>query len=130
MHLRTTSAGSETRGRNDLTRGENTFVYQCRGSVRNGKCTDVDQTQILGLSAEWIPERPKVNGKLPDLANYQFAHMYDAEALQSNGAWVYYNGAGTFNDQVMMYNSSTGDFLSGAYGDSATEIGFEWFNFH
>ena len=112
----------------DITRNENTFVYQCRGLVRDGKCTNVDQTQILGQSADWILERPKVNGKLPDLADYQFAYMYDAEALQSDGSWVYYNGSGIVNNQVMMYNG--GDFLSGAYGDSATEIGFEWFNYH
>jgi Peptidase A4 family len=112
----------------NLTSGKNTFVYQCRGSVRDGQCTSDNQTQILGLSADWILERPKVNGQLPDLANYQFAYMYDAEALQSSGSWVYYNGFGIFNNQVMMYNGR--DFLSGAYGDSATEIGFEWFNFH
>ncbi len=112
----------------DLTRGETTYVYQCRGSVRNGECTDIDQTQILGLSADWILERPKVNGTLPDLANYQFAQMSEAVALQSNGAWMGYNDAGAVNYQVMMYNS--GDFMSGAYADSSTEIGFEWFNFH
>ena len=112
----------------DLTRSETTLVYQCRGSVRNGECTDIDQTKILGLSADWILERPKVNGKLPDLANYQFAQMSDAVAEQSNGAWMGYNDAGAVNDQFMMYNS--GDFLSGAYADSATEIGFEWYNFH
>jgi len=112
----------------DLTRGESTLVYQCRGSVRNGECTNVNQTQILGLSADWILERPEVSGKLPDLANYQSAHMYDAVAQQSNGAWMAYNGNGAVNDQFIMYNSA--DLMSGAYADSSTEIGFEWYNFH
>jgi Peptidase A4 family len=113
----------------NLTRGETTYVYQCRGSIRNGQCTNQNQLQIKGQSAEWILERPKVDGKLPYLANYQSAHMYDAEALQSNGTWVYYNGQEISNNQVMMYNG-TADFLSGAYGTSATEIDFRWFNFH
>ena len=112
----------------NLTRSETTLVYQCRGSVSNGECTNNNQTQILGLSADWILERPKVNGKLPDLADYHSAQMYDAVALQSNGSWVAYNGDGAVNDQFIMYNS--GDLMSGAYADSSTEIGFEWYNFH
>jgi hypothetical protein len=41
---------------------------------------------------------------------------------------VYYNGAGIVNNQLMMWNGR--DFLWGAYGVSAVEIGFEWFHFH
>jgi hypothetical protein len=110
----------------DISRGEFTTVYNCRGTSIFGICLNVNQTKIGGSEAEWIMERPTVGGSLPDLADYNYTFMYDAYALQSNGSWMNYNGAN--NQQIFMYNGN--DLLSGAYPWTSTTILFEWFNWH
>ena len=43
----------------DISRGEYTTVYNCRGLWLFG-CTNIAQTNIGGSEAEWIMERPTV----------------------------------------------------------------------
>lgn len=110
----------------DLSRGEYTTIYNCRGTSIFGICLNVNQTKIGGSEAEWIMERPTVGGSLPDLADYSYSYMYDAYALQSNGYWMNYDGAN--NQQIFMYNGS--DLLSGVYPDGTSTMLFYWFNWH
>jgi hypothetical protein len=110
----------------DLSRGEYTTIYTCRGLSIFGVCTTIGQTAVGGSEAEWIMERPTVGGSLPDLANYNYSYMYDAYALQTNGYWMNYNGAN--NQQIFMYNGS--HLLSGAYPSSTSTMLFYWYNFH
>jgi hypothetical protein len=110
----------------DISRGEYTTVYNCRGTSIFGICLNVNQTKIGGSEAEWIMERPTVGGSLPDLADYSYSYMYAAYALQSNGYWMNYNGAN--NQQIFMYNGN--DLLSGVYPEGTSTMLFYWFNWH
>jgi hypothetical protein len=110
----------------DISRGEYTTIYNCRGTSVFGICLNVNQTKIGGSEAEWIMERPTVGGSLPDLADYSYSYMYDAYALQSNGYWMNYDGAN--NQQIFMYNGN--DVLSGVYPSSTSTMLFYWFNWH
>jgi len=110
----------------DISRGEYTYIYNCRGLSIFGICTNAAQTNISGSEAEWIMERPTVNGSLPDLADYNYTFMYDAYALQTNGYYMNYNGAN--NQQIYMYNGN--DLLSAPYSWNSSTILFEWYNWH
>jgi hypothetical protein len=110
----------------NISRGEYTTVYNCRGVSFFGICTNISQVNIGGSEAEWIMERPTVNGSLPDLSDYSYTFMYDAYALKTNGYWMNYNGAN--NQQIFMYNGN--DLLSAAYPWTGSTILFEWYNFH
>jgi Peptidase A4 family len=109
----------------DISRGEYTTVYNCRGLWLFG-CTNIAQTNIGGSEAEWIMERPTVGGSLPDLADYSYSYMYAAYAEKPSGSWVTYNGAN--NQQIFMYNGS--DLLSGVYPAGSSTMLFYWFNWH
>jgi len=110
----------------DVSRGEYTTIYNCRGLSIFGACTNIGQTVIGGSEAEWIMERPTVNGSLPDLSDYSYTYMYDAYAEKPAGTWVTYNGAN--NQQIFMYNGS--HLLSGVYPSGTTTMLFDWFNWH
>ena len=110
----------------DISRGEYTTVYNCRGFSIFGACTNIAQTNIGGSEAEWIMERPTVGGSLPDLADYSYSYMYAAYAEKPTGSWVTYNGAN--NQQIFMYNGS--DLLSGVYPAGSSTMLFYWFNWH
>lgn len=110
----------------DISRGEYTTVYNCRGFSIFGACTNIAQTNIGGSEAEWIMERPTVGGSLPDLADYSYTYMYAAYAEKPTGSWVTYNGAN--NQQIFMYNGS--DLLSGVYPSGSSTMLFYWFNWH
>jgi len=110
----------------DISRGEYTTVYNCRGFSIFGACTNIAQTNIGGSEAEWIMERPTVGGSLPDLSDYSYSYMYDAYAEKPSGSWVTYNGAN--NQQIFMYNGS--DLLSGVYPAGSSTMLFYWFASH
>jgi hypothetical protein len=110
----------------DISRGEYTTIYNCRGLSFFGACTSIAQTNIGGSEAEWIMERPTVGGSLPDLADYSYSYMYDAYAEKPTGSWVTYNGAN--NQQIYMYNGS--HLLSAAYPSGSTTMLFYWYNWH
>lgn len=91
---------------------------------------------FVGNTAEWIMERPTINGVLPDLALYDvmrtyphfvfYATMIDAYTYQ-NGNWVAY---GSDPDvQTYMYNGV--DLLSTVFADSCPGcMTFRWEAFH
>lgn len=85
-------------------------------------------TYYNGTEAEWIMERPQVNGSLPELAAYLITSMVDATALQVSGTkWVPCGTAA--NRNISMYNGK--DLLSEAIwgGTGSTEVTFLWINF-
>jgi hypothetical protein len=110
----------------NLSRGEYTTIYNCRGISIFGICLNAGQVNIGGSEAEWIMERPTVGGSLPDMADYYYSYMYDAYALQTNGYWMNYNGAN--NQQIFMYNGS--HLLSGVYPAGTSTMLFYWYGWH
>jgi len=85
-------------------------------------------TKYNGTEAEWIMERPKVGGSLPELASYFPATMVYATVLQVKGTkWIPCGTAA--NRNISMYNGT--DKLSEALwlGTGSQEINFLWLNF-
>lgn len=113
----------------NVTKGEYTWVYNCRGITFSSiGCWVADQTAILGYQAEWIMERPSVKGTLTDLTDYNQAWMYYPYAMTTSGTLVPYNAANSLD--IWMYNSSTGDLLSAPYVWNNNAIQYIWYNFH
>src|SRR5438552_3884595 len=79
----------------NLSNAQYTTVYTPRGS-----------TAIDGSEAEWVMERPTVNGSLPYLANYGTVNMYSAYARRADGAKGYVPYQGDTNAQITMMNGS------------------------
>ncbi len=112
----------------------------------------VDRPQnvtVNGFTAEWIMERPSINGVLPDLTNYGVAYMDGAYAMTAFGSTVgpnYFTYDGTNNVQIpanslqiSMYGYNgyncvrflpcrigTGNLLSDAFPVTNTEMQFVW----
>jgi hypothetical protein len=103
----------------NLTAGTYTFQTEAPPAGSN----------FLGNSAEWVMERPSLNGKLTDLSDYTLASMFGAYVWQSStNKWVVFNQVPNF--EVSMYNGST--LLSSAsYIFPGTEcMLFGWYAFH
>jgi hypothetical protein len=85
-------------------------------------------TTFNGTEAEWIMERPTVNGGYPELAAYLIANMSGGSALQVNGTkWV--DSGTAANRNLSMYNGA--DELSEAVwlGSGTTMTSFLWLNY-
>jgi len=85
-------------------------------------------TYYNGTEAEWIMERPKVSGSLPELSEYLIADMVYATALRVKGTkWIPCGTAA--NRNISMYNGK--DLLSEAVwdGPGSQTITFLWNNF-
>jgi hypothetical protein len=85
-------------------------------------------TVFNGHQAEWVLERPEVNGSLATLANYQKATMTYPAALDFNGNWHYYNGDST-NTSVSLTMMNGSDVLSTVAAVNANTIQFTWVNY-
>jgi Peptidase A4 family len=83
-------------------------------------------TNVGGSEAEWIMERPTVNGGLADLADYGSARMSNAVARKVAGGYVGYQGA--TNEQITMFNGN--DILSTVSAIDAVTMQFKWQAFH
>lgn len=99
----------------NLTTSMYTYNYTPRGT-----------TNVGGSEAEWIMERPTVNGSLGELANYNSARMSNAYARQVAGGYVGYQGS--TNEQITMFNGS--DILSTVSAVDSTTMQFNWHAFH
>jgi hypothetical protein len=66
----------------NLTTGSYTYVY----------ITPPAGTTFTGSSAEWIMERPAIDGVLPDLSDYGVATMFNAWAQRADGTVVHPSG--------------------------------------
>jgi hypothetical protein len=102
----------------NLTRGTNTTVY----------ITPPSGTTFTGITAEWIMERPTVNGVLPNLSNYGTASMFNAYAKRSDGTVVDSNGnAYTLN---LTMTDSSGNQVSKVSRVNDTAMTFTWLAFN
>lgn len=111
----------------NVSRSEYTTIYtsRCNASIW-GIC--LVWTNVGGTEAEWIMERPTVNGALPDLANYGTTYMYNSYAHISNAGPYFMNYDGATYQQISMYNGS--DLLSTTWPVTSSTMGFSWYNFH
>jgi hypothetical protein len=102
----------------DVTQGESTGAFY----------VPLSGTTFNGTEAEWIMERPRVSGGLPELAAYLITNMFDGSALQVKGTkWVDCGTAA--NRNISMYNGK--DELSEAIwlGTGSTQISYFWLAF-
>jgi hypothetical protein len=99
----------------NMTTSQYTWIY-----------TPVGSTVVTGSEAEWIMERPTVNDAYPDLADYGTARMWNALALNTAGAYVFYQAAA--NEQITMFNGS--DILSTVTPVNTSSMQFNWKAFH
>jgi Peptidase A4 family len=94
--------------------------------------TALNGTYFTGISAEWIMERPTVNGVYSELSFYLVAPMWNAGATTTaNKAKKY----GTIqNRQITMYEKYNpqrdNHRLSAVRGFGRDQMLFQWFDFH
>ena len=100
---------------NETTSVSTGYMYTARGS-----------TTVAGAAAEWVMERPTVNGSLPDLADYGMAQLTDAVARTVAGGYISYQGAA--NEQITMSNGA--DVLSAVSAVNSATMQFKWHAFH
>jgi Peptidase A4 family len=89
-------------------------------------------TSFTGSEAEWIMERPWVGGQISQLANYNEAIMFSAEAQTAAGSNVPYNASNSnnwtmVNDYVTYADNNT---LSTVKQENSSEMLFVWHNYH
>jgi hypothetical protein len=105
----------------DLTTGQYTFLS-----------TQFNSGTYYGNNAEWIMERPSINGvsgDYDDLSDYWYAVMQDPYARTSDGYYTGYLGPGEGDNsyQLTMYNGN--DALSTVYPINSNEMLFLWENY-
>ncbi|MGA9352279.1 MAG: G1 family glutamic endopeptidase [Terriglobales bacterium] len=99
----------------DVTQGEGTGAFY----------VPLNGTTFDGTEAEWIMERPKVSGGLPELAAYLIANMTAGSALQVKGTkWVDCGTAA--NRNISMYNGKDDLSESLWLGTGSTTISYFW----
>jgi hypothetical protein len=101
----------------NLTTGTYTYVY----------ITPPSGTVFTGSSAEWIMERPTIDGSLPDLSNYGVAMMFNAWAQRSDGTVMY--PSGNPSSLQMTMTNDAGGILSSVARLTDTAMVFNWFGF-
>jgi hypothetical protein len=83
-------------------------------------------TVFNGHQAEWVMERPSINGSVSSLANYSSAKMYDAWAYDFSYQTHYYTSDYSVN--LAMYNGS--HLLSTVAPVDAMTMQFAWHNYN
>jgi hypothetical protein len=83
-------------------------------------------TTFNGHTAEWVMERPEVNGSLSSLADYASAPLFDAWAYDFNGGLHLYTSDSS--TQITMTNGS--DVLSTVAPVSSEAMQFTWHNYN
>jgi hypothetical protein len=90
--------------------------------------TALDGTKYNGTEAEWIMERPRVGGSLPELAAYLIANMENAAALNAATVkWVKSGNAA--NRNISMWNGKDELSLAIWLGKGTDLIPFNFLNF-
>jgi hypothetical protein len=109
----------------NLTRNYQTFG--CIGAASSCSSHPTHGQHFVGDTAEWIIERPYVNGQFNPFPNYGTAAMTSAEAWVSNDG--YYNGHTYGTDAFNNYSIvSSGNTLSRAT-EGGGIISFTWVNY-
>jgi hypothetical protein len=110
------------------------FLYDVTQGNAVEVSTSFNGTYFSGSEAEWIMERPFVNGSPADLADYMLDGFSDSYVLPTSAtAWTPLGTAQ--NRQITMYNEGVNNHpdnneLSHATALSPTGILFGWVNFH
>lgn len=129
----------------DYTQNEEAIIDLCTadGLPSNGRfyaCPTPTPAQVPGYTAEWIMERPYVNGVLTQLANYGVAELYGARAM-SGPTWAWVNYGDATNQQISMYGplhciltqfgglKCNQNLLSQAYAVNNSDIQYVWSNY-
>lgn len=95
---------------------------------------DFNSNGVVGTEAEWIMERPSLNGSFPDLAAYIYAFMSGAYACNKEiitpGYCMSYLSplSGFTTEQIWMYNGN--DLLSEVIPINNSEMEFLWVDWH
>ena len=90
--------------------------------------TALDGTKYNGTEAEWIMERPRVGGSLPELAAYLVANMEGASVLNAKtNKWV--DSGNAANRNISMYNGKHELSEVLWLGKGSTLITFFWLNY-
>jgi hypothetical protein len=85
-------------------------------------------TVFNGHQAEWVMERPGVNGSTSTLANYGSATMTYPAAADANGTWHWFSGDSVSSStNISMYNGS--DLLSSVTAPDGNTLQFTWHNY-
>jgi len=84
---------------------------------------------FTGNSAEWIMERPTVNGSLPDLSNYSAATMFNAFASRFTALPTEVNSSGNINSLNVTMVNANNQILSEVVPTSDTSMTFQWKGF-
>jgi hypothetical protein len=83
-------------------------------------------TVFNGHQAEWVMERPTVNGSLSSLADYYAAQIFDAWAYDFADNAHYYTSDTSTN--ITMYNGN--DELSSVAPVNSMTMQFTWHNYN
>jgi len=84
-------------------------------------------TSFNGSSAEWIMERPTINGALPDLSDYNAATMFNAWAQRADGTEV--ASSGNPNSVRITMTDDLGVILSTVTAVTDSSMAFYWIEF-
>lgn len=101
----------------NLSNGSASYVY----------ITPPAGTTFTGSSAEWIMERPTIDGVLPDLSDYGAAMMLNAWAERTDGTLVASNG-NPYSVQITMTDDA-GAIMSTVTRLSNSSMVFNWLAF-
>lgn len=91
---------------------------------------------MAGSEAEWIRERPWLNGALPDMADYGVVSVTGATATnvcQSNTAGLHRRYPGTNNNLAIFndyYTFDGNNILSTSTVNGSPAMLFEWQRYH
>jgi len=102
----------------NLTHGNSTYVYIAPPAG----------TTFTGSSAEWIMERPTIDGALPDLSDYGAAMMLNAWAQRTDGTVVFSSG-NPYSVQITMTDDA-GSIMSTVTRLSDSSMVFNWLAFN
>ena len=103
------------------------YVWNTTQNIVSGYLSTVAPagTVFNGHQAEWVMERPQVNGSITQLANYSWAQLYDAWAYDYSNHAHYYQGDSSWN--LSMTNGST--VLSTVAPVDSMTMNFTWHNY-
>jgi len=112
------------------------YMYDYRTMQDAPFTVPLGSTQVAGSEAEWIMERPWLNGALPDMANYGTVSVTGATATnvcQCNTAGLHRRYLVT-NNNLAMYNDyytfDDNNLLSTSTVNGPPDLLFQWQGYH
>jgi hypothetical protein len=108
------------------------YLYNATQNVAtaNMSTTQPSGAPFIGHEAEWIMERPTVNGSITTLANYSTATLSGAWASDYQGVTHYYSSDTSTQLQMTENANGTGDVLSTVVPVNQGAMRFTWHNYN